>query len=345
MQVPAIGRKRSGHDFEARRRVPGGVGRTAALAIIGALASALLPASGAWAAPTLQMPDGAIKSGGSVQPAVGFTLPVGPWAQGSLQARMVQGEVTSSAWHLPGAAETTLQIFAPLKDQLLAENFKPLFECATDACGGFDFRYAIEVLPEPQMHVDLGDFLFLSAERISLVGPEYVTLLVSRSTERGFVQLVRVGAARPEPIATVPGAQDAPAADPASGPLHPGLAETLEAQGYVELQDLVFATGSSELDAGRFESLAVLAAYLKDNPRARITLVGHTDADGSLAANIALSERRARSVAERLIAEFGVSAAQLASDGVGYLAPRASNLTDEGRRRNRRVEAMLAAAE
>lgn len=342
MQVPAIGRKRSGHDFEARRRVPGGVGRTAALAIIGALASALLPASGAWAAPTLQMPDGAIKSGGSVQPAVGFTLPVGPWAQGSLQARMVQGEVTSSAWHLPGAAGTTLQIFAPLKDQLLAENFKPLFECATDACGGFDFRYAIEVLPEPQMHVDLGDFLFLSAERISLVGPEYVTLLVSRSAERGFVQLVRVGAARPEPIAAAP---DAPVADPAVTPLHLGLAETLEAQGHVELGDLVFATGSSELDTGRFESLAVLAAYLKANPRARITLVGHTDAEGSLAANIALSERRARSVAERLIAEFGVSAAQLSSDGVGYLAPRATNLTDEGRRRNRRVEAMLAAAE
>jgi len=303
---------------------------------------AMLVPMTALAAPTLEMPEGSVKSGGEVRAMEGYALPTGPWTDGALPSRPVRGEISESAWQIPETTASTLQIYRALKDQLVAESFKPVFECATDACGGFDFRYAIDVLPEPQMHVDLGDFLFLSAERISLVGPEYVTLLVSRSAQRGFVQLTRVGAAQPQPIALAPVAALAlPNAEPGAAP----LAETLEAKGSVALDDLVFATGSSELGPGSFASLTALADYLRANPRAGVTLVGHTDAEGSLAANIALSEKRARSVADRLIEDLGVSPAQLSADGVGYLAPRASNLTEEGRKLNRRVEAMLATAE
>ena len=46
---------------------------------------------------------------------------------------------------------------------------------------------------------------------------------------------------------------------------------------------------------------------------------------------------------ERLIARHGVDGAQVTADGVGYLAPRATNRTEEGRARNRRVEVMLLA--
>jgi len=306
------------------------------------LALAMLVPTAALAAPTLELPEGSVKSGGSVRAMDGFALPTGPWTGGALKTRPVKGEITESAWQIAGTAATTTQIYSELKEQLVAESFRPIFECDTDACGGFDFRYAIDVLPEPQMHVDLGDFLFLSAERLSLIGPEYLTLLVSRSSERGFVQLTRIGAAQPQPIALAPVA--ALALPDAPSDVAP-LADTLEAKGSVALDDLVFATGSSELGAGSFASLASLADYLRAHPQAAVTLVGHTDAEGSLAANIALSEKRARSVAERLISAFGVSPAQLSADGVGYLAPRASNLTEEGRRQNRRVEAMLAAAE
>ena len=68
---------------------------------------------------------------------------------------------------------------------------------------------------------------------------------------------------------------------------------------------------------------------------------GQADADGDLASNQALSERRARSVVERLVADYGASRAQLTADGVGYLVPIATNATPEGRTANRRVEAVV----
>jgi len=94
-----------------------------------------------------------------------------------------------------------------------------------------------------------------------------------------------------------------------------------------------------------FTSLTELADYLKANPEKRVALVGHTDAEGSLAGNISLSKRRAASVMDRLINDLGVNPGQLEAEGIGYLAPIASNQTDDGRTRNRRVEAILVSTE
>ena len=111
------------------------------------------------------------------------------------------------------------------------------------------------------------------------------------------------------------------------------------------MSDLRFETGSSALGDGEYESLAALADYLKSDGTKRVALVGHTDAEGSLAANIAVSKRRATSVLERLVTSYGVAAAQLEAEGMGYLAPIASNQTDQGRTVNRRVEAILVSTE
>ena len=74
-------------------------------------------------------------------------------------------------------------------------------------------------------------------------------------------------------------------------------------------------------------------------------MVGHTDAVGGLDGNVALSRRRASSVRDRLVGKYGVAGAQVTSDGVGFLSPRATNLTEAGRERNRRVEVILTSTE
>ena len=73
----------------------------------------------------------------------------------------------------------------------------------------------------------------------------------------------------------------------------------------------------------------------------RIALVGHTDTVGGLEANINVSRARARSVRQRLIESYGIAEERLDAEGMGYLAPVASNLTAEGRDQNRRVEVVL----
>ena len=76
-------------------------------------------------------------------------------------------------------------------------------------------------------------------------------------------------------------------------------------------------------------------------PATKVMLVGHTDAEGPLGQNIELSRARANSVRARLISDYGVSEAQVAADGVGFLMPLAPNTSEEGRQLNRRVEAVL----
>ena len=66
---------------------------------------------------------------------------------------------------------------------------------------------------------------------------------------------------------------------------------------------------------------------------------------GSLQGNISLSKRRAQSVRQRLIDAHGVPPERMEAEGMGYLSPVASNLQEQGRDQNRRVEVILLSAE
>lgn len=285
------------------------------------------------AALTLDLPATATRALEETEPLGSHLLATGPWSEGALPSRAVEGAVTREAWQVAGPEMTVLELFAPLRDQIAAQGYEVLLDCEDEACGGFDFRGAIEVLPPPAMFADLADFRYLSAEKQG----EALSLLVSRSDERGFVQLIRVTPAEPGAVPRVPAVSPGGDAEPPPG----DLGARIEADGRVILEGLAFATGSAELAPGGDAALAALAAYLAQSPTRRVALVGHTDAQGPLEANIALSKRRAQAVADRLVTRHGVARSQLRAEGMGWLAPRATNLTPEGREANRRVEAVV----
>lgn len=85
------------------------------------------------------------------------------------------------------------------------------------------------------------------------------------------------------------------------------------------------------------ETLDKIAASLNKYPESLVDVYGHTDAVGSNEYNQTLSENRARTVASYLTVQ-GVSSARIRSQGFGETMPVASNDTEEGRARNRRVE-------
>lgn len=269
-----------------------------------------------------------------------YALPIGPWADGTMLTRVTEGTLHQTAWRIARPGLTSLEIMAPLRAALAAAGFRTLYECDTLACGGFDFRYSTRVLPEPDMHVDLGDFRFIAAERGSGAEAEHVSLLVSRSSAAGFVQMIRVGPQAAAQLNTSTKAQGeavalaAPPALPAGG-----LAAQLTA-GRAVLEGLSFASGAADLAPGDHAALAELAAWLAANPDQGVTLVGHTDASGSLEANVAISRRRAEAVRQTLITAHGIAPARIGAEGAGYLAPRATNDTEAGRALNRRVEAI-----
>lgn len=282
-------------------------------------------------------------------------VPITGYVNGQMQWIRAEGAVRQEAWQLGGGSQSTLQILAPLRDHLMADGFDVIFECATSDCGGFDFRYALDVLPEPEMHVDLGDFRFLAAQRAGAERPDYVMLLVSRSAAHGFVQVTRIGppeeidapgdrvvAATKSPDPTALGAPRPAQAEEAQ---EASLTDRLEAHGRAVLEDLRFKRGSADLEEATFDSLVRLASYLKSAPDQTVVLVGHTDAEGALDINMALSQRRANAVREHLVERLDVSPAQVRAEGVGYLVPLSTNRTEAGRTANRRVEVILNTVE
>ena len=274
-------------------------------------------------------------------------LPEAPYSPGAAPT-VAEGEVRRQILRVPSGSRTTLQLIEGLRITLQEEGFEEVFACANAACGGFDFRFQLDILGEPDMHVDLGNFVYvLLRTPDSTARPHTVALLASRTQTTGFVHITSVSKpapvtetdVTPEPVETAtPEPQTSP-------PPVDELIASLTENGHAVLQDLDFGTGAADLDVGSYPSLQTLAAWLALNPSARIVLVGHTDSVGSLEANTALSQRRAASVALHLTAQLGADSRQIQSSGVGYLAPVASNLTAEGRALNRRVEVVLLSAD
>lgn len=289
-----------------------------------------------WAAPAfaqdLSLPLGAELTREVVQKQGAYPLPVGPWEEETgIETKRIEGSVQAQSWRIDAAGLTPLQLMMPLREQLRDASFDIALDCIAADCGGFDFRFQTFVLPAPDMFVDLTDFHFLSA-----TGPagQAVSILTSKDKNAGFVQIIRAGETGGIVQATAPPLRPA-------GTAAVGIAAQLESQGRAVLGDLEFQTGSASLGDGEVASLEALADYLEDNPSRRILFVGHTDAVGSLEGNQALSRQRAEAAVTYLSTRRTIPASQIGADGVGYLAPIASNLTAEGRETNRRVEAIL----
>jgi len=110
------------------------------------------------------------------------------------------------------------------------------------------------------------------------------------------------------------------------------------ATGHAAVYGIYFDTDQSVVKPQSEPALQEIAKLLQKEPKLNIRVVGHTDSTGDLAHNMTLSEARAKAVVEALTTKHAVAAARLTAHGVGPMAPVASNDTEEGRAKNRRVE-------
>ena len=103
---------------------------------------------------------------------------------------------------------------------------------------------------------------------------------------------------------------------------------------------ILFPYNSAELTSEAQSNLRKLSASLQSEARTNVTIVGHTDSDGADAYNQELSERRGRS-ASAFLASHGVASSRLLTHVKGEAEPIASNESDDGKRKNRRVEVAI----
>ncbi len=109
-------------------------------------------------------------------------------------------------------------------------------------------------------------------------------------------------------------------------------------EGRLSTNAILFDTGSASIKGGSNSVIDEVATAMKQVPDMRITIVGHTDDDGSAEANLKLSKDRANAVREILVSQHGIAKSRIETDGKGEASPVASNDTQSGKSQNRRVE-------
>ncbi len=112
----------------------------------------------------------------------------------------------------------------------------------------------------------------------------------------------------------------------------------LNTSGHVEVPGIFFDTGKSVLKPESEAAVGEIAKLLKADPSLKVYVVGHTDNVAALDLNLKLSQARAEAVVQALMSKHGIAPGRLTGQGVGPLAPVASNSDEAGRAKNRRVE-------
>ena len=263
----------------------------------------------------LHLPIGAKTTYSELETTIPNTVPVGPFINGAFPTTTAPKSIHRTVWVINGPQPIT-EVYAGITAQLKRTGYEKILSCVSRECGGYDFRFAIDVVDEPMMRVDLRDYHFITAKQAVADNPTYVTFLLSKSPLSLYLQITEYR--------------------PANNP------STIMAEFSIVLEGLTFEAGSVAIGADPNDALAALAKKLKIEKNLRVLLVGHSDMSGSLDGNTTISQRRAEAVRSVLINDHGIAPERLEAHGVGYLSPRATNETKEGAQKNRRVEAVFS---
>jgi outer membrane protein OmpA-like peptidoglycan-associated protein len=116
------------------------------------------------------------------------------------------------------------------------------------------------------------------------------------------------------------------------------MGNDINSTGHVAVYGIYFDTGKSEIKPESDQAIEQISVLLKNNASLNLYVVGHTDNVGTIESNMKLSMDRANSVVNSLVTKYAIAATRLKPYGVASLNPVASNDTEEGKAKNRRVE-------
>lgn len=279
-------------------------------------------------------------------------LPLGRYESGSgpdkpSKSLRVEGKVMNYDYWAPGG-KSDLEVFRNYQAALTRSGFTLLYvcdepkRCASEGLG----KFAADWTDRPatfsggyyaaSRYDENGNYppRFLVAQLKRAQGDVYVNLTVkppsSTQQDKGmggpyFLQVIEVQAMRSDAVTI-----DANA-------MQKGLA----ADGKIALYGVLFDTASAAVKPGSKAQLDEMAQLMTTNAAARSYIVGHTDNVGELQANTSLSQRRADAVAATLAQSYKIDPRRLIARGVANVSPVASNESDAGRTKNRRVELVL----
>jgi len=257
-----------------------------------------------------------------------YTLALGSYKGREIgEHQKIEGQITRIVYAID-KSRTTLEVLRNYEAALAGGGFETLFSCSDKECGGMDFSYGIH---DGKLGGSPDSQRYLAARLSRPEGTAYVSLYIKKAYEIGgkkkdtvYVSLHVIESAEVE---TGKVSVDADA-----------IGKGLDTEGHIAIYGIYFDSGSDKLKAESNEALSEIAKLMKARPDLGLLVVGHTDNEGKLAFNMDLSKKRAAAVVKALTENHGIKASRLTPDGVGFLAPVASNRGDAGRALNRRVE-------
>lgn len=246
----------------------------------------------------------------------------------------VEGKVSASFYVQP-RERTALEVFRNYQAAMAQAEFATLYSCDIQACDQALIRsWAGDVL-RPRAwapnRVNGGsierDFRFLSAKGKRNGADVFVMVFVAEPNSNWQAPATAVIVVEPAPL-------ELGQVTIGSDRLRSGLAD----EGRVALYGVYFDTGKAEVKPESKRQLDEMARLLTTDRALKVAVVGHTDSQGSVDANLALSQRRAEAVVAVLVSTYRIDTSRLRARGLASFAPVATNRTEPGRAKNRRVE-------
>jgi OmpA-OmpF porin, OOP family len=245
-----------------------------------------------------------------------YELPVGASASDEpCKTQHLEGKITLIRY-VPPKGRSALEIFRNYEQALQKAGFQQVFKC-TDAAqcgqgnpkklgfyGGWSNRYLAAKLSRPD-------------------GDVYAAVNISQSNEGDLFLVVIELKPMDSGLITV---------DATS------LANDITHTGHASVYGIYFDTGRADVKPESDAALKEISKLLQQDVSLRLYVVGHTDNVGTLASNMDLSKRRGDAIVKVLITKYNVAPVRLSAQGDGPTAPVASNDSEDGRAKNRRVE-------
>jgi len=258
-----------------------------------------------------------------------FTLPLGKLVDGKFaKSQHLEGKVTRIVYAAP-EGRSVLEVFRNYQGALKKAGFETLFTCGPQDCSSTGGGSPILYGTGGDYDVDWGPIhgiRYLSAKLARPEGDVYVSLLVDDEGQAKGAQVILYA------IEMKPMAADLVTVNAAS------LANDINRTGHASVYGIYFDTGKAEIKPESEATLKEIAKLLQGSPNLKLYVVGHTDNQGALDMNMDLSRRRADAVLVALTTKYGVAPAKLRAFGAGPYSPMASNDSENGRAKNRRVE-------
>ncbi len=268
------------------------------------------------------------------------------------QKKSLEGERTRIVYVIP-PDRSPLEVLRNYQEEIEGKGGKVLYQCKAEGCGGDqsrsshggggDMSLSMYLYPPERVQdtnfnnghctqtIQITDQRYLAAE-IPGEGA-HVSVLTYTVHDDGYCKQVdgRTVAAvdvlqtksREQKMVTVNASE---------------MASKIAQTGSIALYGIYFDFNKADLKPESDVTLEQIAQLLKKDGGLKLLVVGHTDNVGTYDFNVGLSQRRAAAVVGALNGKYSIAKARLTPVGVSFAAPVASNKTDEGRAKNRRVE-------